>query len=113
MVTSLVGAVFLVVLALRMRSSGSQEIAALGLPSAVRLSRRVAVVLIAGVLLLGLVVVGMLLGDWWLRLGDVVLWLQGESARAIELALNFRLHVWPPPCWPERCWQSPAGWCRR
>lgn len=89
-VTSLVGAVFLVVLALRMRSSGSQEIAALGLPSAVRLSRRVAVVLIAGALLLGLVVVGMLLGDWWLRLGDVVLWLQGESARAIELALNFR-----------------------
>jgi len=33
---------------------------------------------------------GLLLGDWWLRLGDVLLWLQGQSARAIEIALDFR-----------------------
>ncbi|GAA4839332.1 siderophore ABC transporter permease CdtC [Garicola koreensis] len=89
-VTSLIGAVFLVALAMRMRSGGSQEIAALGLPSAVRLSRRLTVTLTVSVLLLVLAVGGMLLGDWWLRLGDVLLWLQGQSARAIEIALDFR-----------------------
>ncbi|MDS2173735.1 iron ABC transporter permease [Nesterenkonia sp. CL21] len=90
-VTSLIGAVFLVVLALRMRSGGSsQEIAAMGLPSGVRLSRRLAVVVTVGVLLLGLVAAGMLLGDWWLRVGDLALWLQGQAPRAIEISLDFR-----------------------
>ncbi|MDZ5076704.1 iron ABC transporter permease [Nesterenkonia sp. HG001] len=90
-VTSLIGAVFLVVIALRMRSGGgSQEIAALGLPSGVRLSRRVTVAVVVGALLLVLAAAGMLLGDWWLRAGDLMLWLQGQAPRAIEIALDFR-----------------------
>lgn len=90
-VTSLVGAVFLVVLAMRLRSAGgNQEISALPLPSGVRLRRRAGVML-AGVLLLAVLAgMGMLLGDWWLRLGDVQLWLAGEAARAIEVTLDFR-----------------------
>ncbi|WP_300342684.1 iron ABC transporter permease [Nesterenkonia sp.] len=90
-VTSLLGAGFLVVLALRMRSAGgSQEISAVGVPSAVRLSRRVTVLVVSCTLLVALVVAGMLLGDWWLRLGDVLLWLGGEAPRSIEITLDFR-----------------------
>ncbi|NLS10419.1 iron ABC transporter permease [Nesterenkonia sp. MY13] len=90
-VTSLVGAVFLVVLALRMRSAGgNQEISALPLPSGLSLTRRVGVLIGCGALLLILAAVAMLLGDWWLRLGDLSLWLTGEAARAIEVTLDFR-----------------------
>lgn len=90
-VTSLIGAVFLVVLALRMPSGGGgQEIAAIGLPSGVRLSRRIAVVLAVGLLLLSLMVAGTLLGDWWLRLGDLMLWIQQQAPQAIAATLDFR-----------------------
>lgn len=90
-VTSLLGAGFLVVLAIRMRSAGgNQEISAVGVPSAVRLSRRVTVLVVSCTLLAALVVAGMLLGDWWLRLGDVLLWLGGEAPRSIEITLDFR-----------------------
>lgn len=90
-VTSLVGAVFLVVLALRMRGTGgNQEISAMRLPSGLGLSRRAGV--LAGVLaaLAVLAVIGLLLGDWWLRLGDLQLWLSGEAPRAIGITLDFR-----------------------
>lgn len=90
-VTSLVGAVFLVVLAMRMHSAGgNQEISAMGLPHGIRWGRKVTVLVSAAVLVLAFAVVGMLVGDWWLRLGDVQLWLSGEAARAIETTLGFR-----------------------
>lgn len=90
-VTSLVGAVFLVVLAMRMHSAGgNQEISAMGLPHGIRWGRKVTVLVSAAVLVLVFAVVGMLVGDWWLRLGDVQLWLSGEAARAIETTLGFR-----------------------
>ncbi|MBE1515585.1 iron ABC transporter permease [Nesterenkonia halotolerans] len=90
-VTSLVGAVFLVVLALRMRSAGgNQEISAMPLPHGITLTRRVSLTIAAAVLLLVLIGVGMLLGDWWLRIGDISLWFSGEAARAIEITLDFR-----------------------
>lgn len=90
-VTSLVGAVFLVVLAMRMHSAGgNQEISAMGLPHGIRWGRKVTVLVSAAALVLALAVVGMLVGDWWLRLGDVQLWLSGEAARAIETTLGFR-----------------------
>ncbi|TLP75850.1 iron ABC transporter permease [Nesterenkonia sphaerica] len=90
-VTSLVGAVFLVVLALRVRSTGSsQEISALPLPHRITRSRRVLLSLAAAALLIVFVAAGLLLGDWWLRLGDIHLWLNGQAARAIEITLNFR-----------------------
>ena len=90
-VTSLVGAVFLVVLALRLRSAGgNQEISALPLPHRLTLSRRVLLSLAAVLLVALLAGAGLLLGDWWLRLGDLQLWLSGEAARAIDITLNFR-----------------------
>lgn len=90
-VTSLIGSVFLVVLALRIRGTGgTQEIAALGLPSGLRLSRRISVVAVVGALLVLLAVAGMLLGDWWLRVGDLLLWFDAQAPRAIEITLNFR-----------------------
>lgn len=90
-VTSLVGAVFLVVLALRIRGAGdSQEISALPLPHRVRLTRRILLTGVAALLLVILAGAGLLLGDLWLRIGDLQLWLSGEAARAIEITLNFR-----------------------
>ncbi|WP_210410211.1 iron ABC transporter permease [Nesterenkonia sp. NBAIMH1] len=90
-VTSLVGAVFLVVLAVRLRSAAShQEVSALPLPHRITLSRRVILSAAAALLLLILMGAGLLLGDWWLRVGDIQLWLSGEAARAIEITLNFR-----------------------
>ncbi|WP_166432968.1 iron ABC transporter permease [Nesterenkonia salmonea] len=90
-VTSLVGAVFLVVLALRLRSAGgNQEISALPLPHRITLSRRVVLSSAAVVLLIVLIGAGLLLGDWWLRIGDIQLWLSGEAARSIDITLNFR-----------------------
>lgn len=90
-VTSLLGAVFLIVLALRMPATGGgQEISAVALPTGVRLRRRVLMLVAAAALVVVLAGAGMLLGDWWLRLGDLQLWLSGEAARAIELSLDFR-----------------------
>ncbi len=90
-VTSLVGAVFLVVLAVRLRSAAShQEVSALPLPHRITLSRRVSLSAAAALLLLILMGAGLLLGDWWLRVGDIQLWLSGEAASAIEITLNFR-----------------------
>lgn len=90
-VTSLVGAVFLIILALRMHSAGgNQEISAMGLPSGITLTRRLVVLLAAVMVVAVLAVTGMLVGDWWLRLGDIQLWLAGEAARAIETTLDFR-----------------------
>ncbi|MEU6161061.1 iron ABC transporter permease [Streptomyces sp. NPDC047130] len=88
-VTSLVGAVFLIVTATRLRDTA--ESAA---PDRLRpRSRRVFLTVLTSlvVLLVGVVVAGVLLGDAKLLLGDVVNWAQGRSGRAVTFVLDTRV----------------------
>jgi iron complex transport system permease protein len=88
-VTSLVGAVFLVVAATRL--GDSDETAA---PDRLRLrSRRVFVTVLTAlvVLLVGVVVAAVLLGDTKLLLGDVANWAQGRAGRAVSFVLDTRV----------------------
>lgn len=86
--TSLLGAVVIVILALRLRDVGA------GSPRthvAIRSQRRfVTVLIVAGVLLFAAVVAGLLSGSLWLRTGDVILWLQGTAPDLIGRALDDR-----------------------
>ncbi len=88
--TSLLGAVVIVILALRMRDAGSARPA----PSArvaVRSRRRfVTVLLVVAALLVATVVAGLLAGSLWLRTGDIALWLQGAAPELIARALDDR-----------------------
>jgi iron complex transport system permease protein len=88
-VTSLVGAVFLVVAATRL--GDSDETAA---PDRLRLrSRRAFVTVLTAlvVLLVGVVVAAVLLGDTKLLLGDVANWAQGRAGRAVSFVLDTRV----------------------
>ncbi|MGW0602581.1 iron ABC transporter permease [Streptomyces sp. NPDC002640] len=88
-VTSLVGAVFLIVAATRLRDTA--ESAA---PDRLRpRSRRVFLTVLTAlvVLLVGVTVAGVLLGDAKLLLGDVVNWAQGRSGRAVTFVLDTRV----------------------
>ncbi|MCD7101692.1 iron ABC transporter permease [Pseudoclavibacter sp. 13-3] len=89
--TALLGAVVIVVLAMRLRDAGAsrpQQRARFG----VRSSRRFAVVVCGSLVLLVMaVVVGLLAGSLWLRLGDIVLWVQGAAPDLIERALDERM----------------------
>ncbi|WP_166028822.1 iron ABC transporter permease [Streptomyces chilikensis] len=88
-VTSLVGAVFLVVTATRLRDTA--ESAA---PDRLRpRGRRVFVTVLAvlAVLLVGVVVAAVLLGDTKLLLGDVANWAQGRAGRAVSFVLDTRV----------------------
>ncbi|MEU3556048.1 iron ABC transporter permease [Streptomyces fragilis] len=88
-VTSLVGAVFLVAAATRLRDSA--ESAA---PDRLRpRGRRVFVTVLSAlvVLLVGVVVAAVLLGDAKLLLGDVANWAQGRSGRAVTFVLDTRV----------------------
>ncbi|MGC4806145.1 iron ABC transporter permease [Micromonospora sp. DT233] len=88
--TSLLGAVVIVLLALRLRDAG----AARGAPHArvaLRSRRRFhTVVAVAAGLLVAAVLVGLLAGSLWLRLGDIALWLQGSAPDLIGRALDDR-----------------------
>lgn len=85
--TSLLGAVVIMVLAVRLRDTG----AAPRSPIAVRSRRRfVTVLAVAAVLLTATALVGLLAGSLWLRTGDVVLWLQGTAPDLIARALDDR-----------------------
>ena len=88
--TSLLGAVVIVVLALRMRDGGAAREA----PRAyvrTRSRRRFRTVLVAAAVLLVLVVVaGLLAGSLWLRTGDIALWLQGTAPDLVARALDDR-----------------------
>lgn len=95
--TALLGAVVIVVLAMRMRDHGAvrstrANAGARGgtfTPAAAR--RRFLVVLgVAVVLLAGAVVYGLLAGSLWLRLGDVALWTQDAAPGLIGGALDAR-----------------------
>ncbi|WP_022902876.1 iron ABC transporter permease [Curtobacterium sp. B8] len=88
-VTSVVGAVFLVVMALRMRDTGQTT------PLEVtRIPGRLAVTLtVLGlvVVLAGVVVAAVLLGDAKLLLGDVANWLSGRANQGISFILDTRV----------------------
>ncbi|MER7965574.1 siderophore ABC transporter permease CdtC [Streptomyces ardesiacus] len=88
-VTSLVGAVFLVTMALRVRDT-----AGAGAPDRLRTpGRRVflATVAVLVVVLVGLVIAAVLVGDTKLLLGDVVNWAQGRAGRAVSFVLDTRV----------------------
>ncbi|TGB15829.1 iron ABC transporter permease [Streptomyces sp. MZ04] len=88
-VTSLVGAVFLMVMAVRVRDTG-----AVGATERQRIPSRAAfqvtlVVLIA--VLVGLTIAAVLLGDAKLLLGDVVNWAQGRAGQTVTFVLDTRV----------------------
>ncbi|XVU21583.1 iron ABC transporter permease [Actinoplanes sp. CA-054009] len=88
--TSLLGAVVIVVLALRLRDVSATGQAP-GARVAIRSRRRfVTVLVVAAVLLVAAVLTGLLAGSLWLRTGDIVLWLEGTAPDLIGLALDDR-----------------------
>ncbi|MEV6350062.1 iron ABC transporter permease [Actinoplanes sp. NPDC051851] len=88
--TSLLGAVVIVILALRLRDVGSGGLAHRAQVAVRSRARFVTVVVVAAVLLAGAIVAGLLVGSLMLRTGDVVLWLQGAAPNLISLALDDR-----------------------
>ncbi|MFG2683261.1 iron ABC transporter permease [Streptomyces sp. NPDC048392] len=88
-VTSLVGAVFLVAMALRVRDT-----AGAGAPDRLRIPGRgvvPATVAVLVVVLVGLVIAAVLVGDSKLLLGDVVNWVQGRAGRTVSFVLDTRV----------------------
>ncbi|SDT15602.1 iron ABC transporter permease [Actinoplanes derwentensis] len=88
--TALLGAVVIVILALRLRDVGAIREAPRA-HVALRSRRRFLLVGAVSAVLLGVVVVaGLLSGSLWLRTGDIVLWLQGTAPDLIARALDDR-----------------------
>ncbi|MEJ1200364.1 MULTISPECIES: iron ABC transporter permease [unclassified Streptomyces] len=88
-VTSLVGAVFLVVMALRLKDT-----AGAGAPDRLRIPSRtvfLATVAVLAAVLVGLVIAAVLVGDSKLLLGDVVNWAQGRAGRTVSFVLDTRV----------------------
>ncbi|WP_405689834.1 iron ABC transporter permease [Streptomyces sp. NBC_01185] len=88
-VTTVVGGVFLVVMALRTRDTASADA-----PDRLRIPGRrafvVTVVALAAVLV-GVLLAAVLLGDSKLLLGDVVNWAQGRAGRVVTFVLDTRV----------------------
>ncbi|CAL9344778.1 iron ABC transporter permease [Streptomyces sp. enrichment culture] len=88
-VTSFVGAAFLVAMAARLRDTGG---AAAADKLSIRSRTAFVVTLVVLVLALaGVVVAGLLLGDHKLLLGDVVNWAQGRAGRTVSFVLDTRV----------------------
>lgn len=89
-VTTIAGAVVLVLLARRIRDAGPTRrpaAAAVGLRS----RRRVVLVLVTCVALVaGTLVLGLLVGNTMLRTGDIALWLRGQGPPLVRFALDER-----------------------
>ncbi|MFF4169605.1 iron ABC transporter permease [Streptomyces sp. NPDC001744] len=88
-VTSLVGAVFLIVMA-----AGARDTAGAAPPDRVRIRSRAVFLVTTGVLVAaaaGVVVAGVLLGDSGLLLGDVVNWALGRAGRTVSFVLDTRV----------------------
>jgi len=88
--TAILGAVLIVILALRLRDSGGVR-----LPPQARIGihshrRFVIAFVVAGVLLAAAILVGILAGSLWLRTGDLALWLQGTAPDLIARSLDER-----------------------
>lgn len=89
-VTTLAGAVVLVLLARRLSDAGpTRRPAAAGV--GVRSRRRFLLVLLAGAALAaGTLVLGLLVGSTMLRTGDIALWLRGQGPPLVRFALDER-----------------------
>ncbi|MFE2279849.1 iron ABC transporter permease [Streptomyces sp. NPDC059454] len=88
-VTSLVGAVFLVVMAARLRDT-----AGVAAPDKLRIRSRavfLTTLTVLSVVLVGITVAAVLLGDSKLLLGDVVNWAQGRAGRTVSFVLDTRM----------------------
>ncbi|MEV7190210.1 iron ABC transporter permease [Streptomyces sp. NPDC093510] len=88
-VTSLVGALFLIVMAARVRDS-----AGAAPPDRLRIRSRAVFVTTTAVLVLvlvGLTIAAVLIGDSKLLLGDVVNWAQGRAGQTVSFVLDTRL----------------------
>ena len=88
--TALLGGIVIVILALRMRDAGASR-AIRAVRSTLRTRGRfVVVALVAVALLVTTIVVGLLAGTLWLRLGDIGLWLQQAAPDLVTRALDER-----------------------
>ncbi|WP_055627575.1 iron ABC transporter permease [Streptomyces hirsutus] len=88
-VTSLVGAVFLVVMAARLRDTAGSPA-----PDKLRIRSRavfVATLAVLAVALIGLTIAATLVGDSMLLLGDVLNWAQGRAGRTVSFVLDTRV----------------------
>ncbi|MFB8119715.1 iron ABC transporter permease [Streptomyces sp. NPDC055962] len=88
-VTTVVGGVFLVVMALRTRDTASADA-----PDRLRIPGRKAfavTVVTLAVVLVGVLLAAVLLGDSKLLLGDVVNWAQGRAGRVVTFVLDTRV----------------------
>ncbi|MEG3631448.1 iron ABC transporter permease [Streptomyces poriticola] len=88
-VTSLVGAAFLVVMAVRLRDT-----AGVPAPDRLRIPGRAAFVATVAVLvaaLVGIVIAAVLVGDTKLLLGDVVNWARGQAGQTVSFVLDTRV----------------------
>ncbi|MEQ6899043.1 iron ABC transporter permease [Microbacterium sp. KR10-403] len=88
--TAILGAVLIVVLALRLRDAGGVR-----QPPHVRIGahsrrRSIVIAIVAAVLLAAAAVAGLLAGTLWLRTGDIVVWLQGTAPDLVAYALDER-----------------------
>ncbi|MGW1062229.1 iron ABC transporter permease [Micromonospora rubida] len=88
--TSLLGAIVIVILALRLRDSGAARDAPRARVATRTRRRFLTVVVVAAGLLVAAVLVGLLAGSLWLRIGDIALWLQGSAPDLIGRALDDR-----------------------
>ncbi|TXS48138.1 iron ABC transporter permease [Streptomyces sp. t39] len=88
-VTSIVGAVFLVVMAVRVKdTAGAAAVDRLRIRSRAVFLTTVGVLVAA---LVGITIAGVLIGDAKLLLGDVVNWAQGNAGRSITFVLDTRV----------------------
>ncbi|MFI8890046.1 iron ABC transporter permease [Streptomyces paradoxus] len=88
-VTSLVGAVFLVATALRLKDTAGADT-----PDRLRIPSRTAFLVTVGALVaavVGITVAGVLLGDSKLLLGDVANWAQGRAGQTVSFVLDTRV----------------------
>ncbi|SME91232.1 iron ABC transporter permease [Streptomyces sp. Amel2xC10] len=88
-VTSILGAVFLVGMALRVRDTATASA-----PERLRIPSRAGFLLTVAILvaaLIGVIVAGVLLGDTKLLFGDVVNWAQGRAVRSVSFVLDTRV----------------------
>ncbi|WP_405097249.1 iron ABC transporter permease [Micromonospora sp. NBC_01412] len=88
--TSLLGAIVIVILALRLRDSGAARDAPRARVATRSRRRFLTVVVVAASLLVAAVLAGLLAGSLWLRIGDIALWLQSSAPDLIGRALDDR-----------------------
>lgn len=88
--TTLLGAVIMIVLARRSRDAGPARQPAVARVAVGSRSRFVLVLVVTAVLTGLVVLLGLLGGDTWLRVGDLSLWASGEAAPLVQFAFDER-----------------------